>query len=173
MKAISLFILICLSVASASERYFPDPSPHLVSFRWGGFFIGFSQGASLLLTGNTLGISLAFEQLGDIFWWAEKSIFEPSVKISPPQITDNMLFALGTTLGSYIISKAINLPVSSSPNISTIRALFGGAIMIFGARLAGGCTSGHGISGMSQLSIASIVSVAAMFVGGIGVTAFL
>lgn len=45
--------------------------------------------------------------------------------------------------------------------------------MIFGSRLAGGCTSGHGISGMSQLSISSVISVAAMFAGGIGLTAVL
>jgi uncharacterized membrane protein YedE/YeeE len=39
--------------------------------------------------------------------------------------------------------------------------------MVFGARIAGGCTSGHGISGMSLLSVASIISVCAMFGGGI------
>ena len=39
--------------------------------------------------------------------------------------------------------------------------------MIFGARLAGGCTSGHGISGMSTFSISSIITVMAMLSGGI------
>jgi uncharacterized membrane protein YedE/YeeE len=38
--------------------------------------------------------------------------------------------------------------------------------MVFGARLAGGGTSGHGITGMSQLSISSFITVAAMFGGG-------
>ena len=38
--------------------------------------------------------------------------------------------------------------------------------MLFGARIAGGCTSGHGISGMAQLSVGSTVAVAAMFAGG-------
>lgn len=46
-------------------------------------------------------------------------------------------------------------------------AFLGGFIMLFGARIAGGCTSGHGISGMAQLSIGSMLAVAAMFVGGI------
>ena len=36
-----------------------------------------------------------------------------------------------------------------------------------GARIAGGCTSGHGISGMAQLSVGSTLAVAAMFAGGI------
>jgi uncharacterized membrane protein YedE/YeeE len=39
--------------------------------------------------------------------------------------------------------------------------------MLFGARIAGGCTSGHGISGMAQLSAGSTLAVAAMFAGGI------
>jgi uncharacterized protein len=43
----------------------------------------------------------------------------------------------------------------------------GGVLMAFGARLAGGCTSGHGISGTLQLNVASWVAVVAMFIGGI------
>lgn len=42
-----------------------------------------------------------------------------------------------------------------------------GFLMLVGARIAGGCTSGHGISGMAQLSVGSTVAVAAMFAGGI------
>ncbi len=43
----------------------------------------------------------------------------------------------------------------------------GGILMAFGARLAGGCTSGHGISGTLQLSLASWVSLLCFFIGGI------
>jgi len=43
----------------------------------------------------------------------------------------------------------------------------GGALMAFGARLAGGCTSGHGISGTLQLDLGSWLVVACMFIGGI------
>lgn len=46
-------------------------------------------------------------------------------------------------------------------------AFVGGFLMLFGARLADGCTSGHGISGMAQLSVGSTIAVAAMFAGGI------
>lgn len=45
-------------------------------------------------------------------------------------------------------------------------AFFAGFLMLLGARIAGGCTSGHGISGMAQLSVGSTVAVAAMFAGG-------
>jgi uncharacterized membrane protein YedE/YeeE len=43
----------------------------------------------------------------------------------------------------------------------------GGVLMSFGARLAGGCTSGHGISGTLQLNAGSWLTVACMFIGGI------
>lgn len=46
-------------------------------------------------------------------------------------------------------------------------AFVGGAILLFGARLAGGCTSGHGISGGLQLAVSSWVFTAAMFASGI------
>ena len=50
-------------------------------------------------------------------------------------------------------------------------AFAGGAVMLFGARLAGGCTSGHGISGGLQFATSSWVFMAAMFAGGVA-TAF-
>jgi uncharacterized protein len=48
-------------------------------------------------------------------------------------------------------------------------ALGGGILMAFGARLAGGCTSGHGISGTLQLNVASWIAVICFFIGGIAV----
>lgn len=47
-------------------------------------------------------------------------------------------------------------------------AFIGGVFMAFGARMAGGCTSGHGISGALQLSVGSWVALICFFVGGIG-----
>ena len=46
-------------------------------------------------------------------------------------------------------------------------AFFGGVILMFGARLAGGCTSGHGISGSLQLALSGWVFFASVFVSGI------
>ena len=46
-------------------------------------------------------------------------------------------------------------------------ALIGGILLGLGARWAGGCTSGHGLSGSSQLSFASIVTAVCFFAGGI------
>lgn len=49
-----------------------------------------------------------------------------------------------------------------------IAAFVGGAIAMYGARMAGGCTSGHGISGSLQLAVSSWLFFAVMFVTGIG-----
>ena len=51
--------------------------------------------------------------------------------------------------------------------VSPGEAFGGGFMMLFGARMARGCTSGHGITGMTALSWFSIVSVCAMFAMGI------
>ncbi len=44
-------------------------------------------------------------------------------------------------------------------------ALFGGFIMIFGARMAGGCTSGHVVSGGMQLALSSLTFAVFVFAG--------
>jgi hypothetical protein len=45
--------------------------------------------------------------------------------------------------------------------------LMGGALVGFGSRYAGGCTSGHAISGLSNLQIPSLKAVIGFFVGGL------
>lgn len=46
----------------------------------------------------------------------------------------------------------------------------GGFLLGFGARYAGGCTSGHAISGLANLQFASLVAVIGFFIGGLIVT---
>ena len=48
-----------------------------------------------------------------------------------------------------------------------VQAFIGGVLLLFGARLAGGCTSGHMISGISQLTVGSFVFGASIFASGI------
>ena len=45
-------------------------------------------------------------------------------------------------------------------------AFIGGVLIVFGARLAGGCTSGHIISGMTQLAVSGFIFAATVFGGG-------
>ncbi|MBX2840677.1 MAG: YeeE/YedE family protein [Flammeovirgaceae bacterium] len=51
--------------------------------------------------------------------------------------------------------------------------LVGGFLVGFGARYAGGCTSGHAISGLSDLQIPSLIAVVGFFIGGLIMTHFL
>lgn len=61
--------------------------------------------------------------------------------------------------------------ISSSKGI--IILLLGGLLVGFGSRYAGGCTSGHAISGLSNLQLPSLVAVIGFFVGGLIMTHFL
>lgn len=45
--------------------------------------------------------------------------------------------------------------------------IIGGLLVGFGARYAGGCTSGHAISGLSNLQLPSLIAVIGFFIGGL------
>ena len=47
---------------------------------------------------------------------------------------------------------------------------FGGLMVGFGSRYAGGCTSGHAISGLSDLQLPSLIAVIGFFIGGLIMT---
>ncbi|WP_031428431.1 YeeE/YedE family protein [Flavimarina sp. Hel_I_48] len=51
--------------------------------------------------------------------------------------------------------------------------LLGGLLVGFGARYAGGCTSGHAISGLSNLQLPSLIAVIGFFIGGLVMIHFL
>lgn len=58
--------------------------------------------------------------------------------------------------------------LSSVPGIIVLA--LGGFLVGFGARYAGGCTSGHAISGLSDLQLASLLAVIGFFIGGLLMT---
>lgn len=61
--------------------------------------------------------------------------------------------------------------ISSLQNPKIILLLVsGGALVGFGSRYAGGCTSGHAISGLSNLQVPSLIAVAGFFIGGLIMT---
>ncbi len=60
---------------------------------------------------------------------------------------------------------------SALANPKTILILiFGGLLIGFGTRYAGGCTSGHAISGLSDLQVPSMIAVTGFFIGGLAMT---
>ena len=58
--------------------------------------------------------------------------------------------------------------VEATPRRRYLEAFVGGFLILFGARLAGGCTSGHIISGITQLAVSGVLFGAAVFAAGIG-----
>ena len=59
-------------------------------------------------------------------------------------------------------------------SLATLKGLIlmvgGGFLIGFGSRWAGGCTSGHGISGLANLQLPSLVAVIGFFIGGLLMT---
>jgi hypothetical protein len=51
--------------------------------------------------------------------------------------------------------------------VRAVGAFLGGIVAMFGARLAGGCPSGHGLSGLMQLSISGFIAMAGFFGAGV------
>jgi hypothetical protein len=55
----------------------------------------------------------------------------------------------------------------SNPLKRAAWAFAGGAVAMFGARLADGCPSGHGLSGVMQLSVSGLAAMVCFFAGGV------
>lgn len=74
-------------------------------------------------------------------------------------------------------AKGIGFMPTSLFNYSNVKgllmAIVGGFLVGFGARYAGGCTSGHAITGLSHLQLPSLLSVIGFFIGGIIMTWFI
>jgi uncharacterized membrane protein YedE/YeeE len=56
---------------------------------------------------------------------------------------------------------------------SILILVLGGTMVGFGSRYAGGCTSGHAISGLSDLQMPSFIAVIGFFIGGLSMTHFI
>lgn len=82
-----------------------------------------------------------------------------------------LVYALGLVLGAAIWFYFSGAPAALT-QVSIWQLVLGGFIAGFGARLSGGCTSGHGICGMASLQLPSILAVI-VFLGTGMVTAHL
>jgi hypothetical protein len=78
---------------------------------------------------------------------------------------------VGTLLGAAYASQSLHLPAPQG--YGPLESLLGGALMVFGARVAAGCACGHGVSGFSELGLQSMLGAAMMFAGGIATAVIL
>ena len=80
---------------------------------------------------------------------------------------DNFLFIVGLIIGpilyKFFTSQEINISISSSLFLLSVAGLLVGV----GTRIGGGCTSGHGISGMGRFSLRSIIATITFMIVGI------
>lgn len=140
------------------------PAQRLVSPVVGGLLIGTAQAASIALTRHTIGTSGAFEDVGR---WLQKLLSGDAAK---GPVTASVMFDAGIMSASALLARFLLPSAAAQASVTLDKplvAFFGGVAMAFGSRLAGGCTSGHGISGLATFSWASLVSVASMFAAGV------
>lgn len=153
-------------------------SPYIV-----GSLIGLLVCASLAISHKPIGASSAYATLAGIIGKLVAPKHTMSLdyyKKNPPKLNWEFIFVLSVIVGAFL-SAILNddFVLRWFPELWTktfgeennkyygLLAFAGGILMAFGARLAGGCTSGHGISGTAQLSLASWIALICFFVGGV------
>jgi uncharacterized membrane protein YedE/YeeE len=117
----------------------------------GGALIGLAASSLLLLSGRLAGVSgivagLLQPRQGETLWRA--------------------LFVAGMVAGGValaLLRPAVFQPAAARPPLVLVAA---GVLIGFGTRLGSGCTSGHGICGVSRLSRRSIVATATFMLTG-------
>jgi uncharacterized membrane protein YedE/YeeE len=116
----------------------------------GGLLIGVAAAMFVLLNGRIAGISgilagLIQADKGDKLW--------------------RVLFLLGLMAAPYLYQLAFNLPTVII-EAGTAQLIIAGLLVGLGTRYASGCTSGHGVCGISRGSIRSIAATLAFMVAG-------
>jgi uncharacterized membrane protein YedE/YeeE len=116
----------------------------------GGFIIGFAVILFFYTTGRLAGISGIFA----------------NALTSKLNRSSNLLFLLGLVVGPigyfYLTEATINFEITNSYILITIA----GFLVGLGTRMGGGCTSGHGICGISRISMRSIIATITFIFAG-------
>jgi hypothetical protein len=104
---------------------------------------------------------------------------KPYYKKFAPSIDWECMLVVGVFIGAFLSAELSGqfqgqwVPAKwiatfgNTPFTRWVVALIGGIVMGIGARWAGGCTSGHGISGTLQLAVSSWLAVICFFIAGI------
>jgi uncharacterized protein len=117
----------------------------------GGMIIGLAVVIFFLFNGRLVGISGI----------AANALTEKDNKF------DNLLFLLGLILGPILYTLFTNQEINITISNSLILLIIAGLLVGIGTRISGGCTSGHGISGIGRFSLRSIVATITFMIVGI------
>lgn len=124
----------------------------------GGALIGLSATILLLFNGRIAGIS---------------GILGAVVNPEPDDLRWRLAFLLGMVLTGFGIQLLAPAALGLPPVDRTLGVVVAAGLLVgFGTRLGNGCTSGHGICGLSRLSVRSLAAVLSFMVSG-AVTVFL
>lgn len=91
---------------------------------------------------------------------------DSAVAINPETISKLEVLGFDSAGEAYLPTELFSMEAMTSFKSLTI-LFIGGLLVGFGARYAGGCTSGHAISGLSNLQIPSLIAVIGFFIGGL------
>lgn len=118
----------------------------------GGLMIGVAAAVMLLALGRIAGVSGLLARASGI---ADSG--------TPRSIA--IAFVIGLPVGAFILS-AITGGIETRFPPSIFPLLIGGLLVGYGTRLGSGCTSGHGVCGMSRLSPRSLIATAIFMASG-------
>ncbi len=116
----------------------------------GGSLIGFAAFLFFIFNGRIAGVS---------------SIASGSI-VKNENRFDNILFLLGLIIGPIVYSFS-GKEIESVLTNSLPLLIFGGLLVGFGTKIGNGCTSGHGVCGISRFSLRSIVATIAFIITGV------
>ena len=117
----------------------------------GGIIIGFAVAIFFYFNGRLVGISGI----------ASNALTEERNRL------DNILFLIGLIIGPIIYTLFKQEQISISISNSYLLLMFAGLLVGIGTRVSGGCTSGHGISGIGRFSVRSIIATITFMIVGI------
>lgn len=142
---------------AAFARMYPQAEP--MAGLLGGVMIGVAAAIMLLGLGRIAGVSgLAARAVG-------------LADSGPPRVVA-LAFVAGLPLGAFLIARFVTPIVVHFPS-RVGPLLIGGVLVGFGTRLGSGCTSGHGVCGLSRLSPRSLVATALFMASGFATVALM
>ena len=164
----------------------------LTAGRWSPYAVGIGIGIlswlTFWLSDKPIGCSTAFSRTSGMIerlFRGRRVLDKPYYRKFRPEVDWEWMLVLGIVLGAFVSSKLSGdfriawvpetwkAAFGAAPLPRVLTAVAGGALLGFGARWAGGCTSGHGISGTLQLAVSSWLAALSFFAGGIAAAAIL
>lgn len=157
---LALLETAAVALVTATTIYTPSAlEPKLLGAVGGSLIVG-AQLFSIVTRRTLMGVSGSYDEMGQFFWWAVRGGAKPG--------HGNIVFFSGVLAGAFALAQAVPgfVVKEAIAEVPPVFAVLGGWLMIVGSRMAGGCTSGHGISGISLLSTSSIITIASAFAAG-------